>query len=152
MVPFLAAGVACVIAGGLLAAATAYVTTQKTAWATAYIVLVGGVAQIGLGLGVAWLAPTASRRAAWWSWACWNIGNAGILAGQLTGLIALTDIGAGWLVAGLVMVLVVVRTRHTQQGRPVAPPHPGVLGAFRALVLVLAVTMPIGIVLAHLGA
>jgi hypothetical protein len=62
LLPFLIAGVACIVGGGLLAAASAYVTTQKTAWATAYVVLVGGVAQAALGAAVTWLRPDANRR------------------------------------------------------------------------------------------
>lgn len=153
--PFLIAGVACIIAGGLLAAATAYVTTQKTAWATAYIVLVGGMAQVALGAAVAWLAPTAPRRSAWWVLVGWNLGNAGVLTGQLAGILILTDIGTAILVAALVTVLVAVGGWGGRGGRGTAaavPPHPGVLWSFRGLVILLAVTMPIGVVLAHLGA
>jgi hypothetical protein len=153
--PFLIAGAACIIAGGLLAAATAYVTTQQTAWATAYIVLVGGVAQIGLGAAVAWLAPTAPRRAAWWAFAGWNLGNTGVLTGQLAGILILTDIGTVILVAALVTVLAAVGGRRGRGARASgtgAPDHPGVLWAFRGLVMLLAITMPIGVILAHLGA
>lgn len=144
--PFLVAGIICVIAGGLLAAATAYVTTQKTAWATAYIVLVGGVAQIGLGAGVAWLSPAAGSRWARWAFVGWNLGNIGVLSGQLAGLLVLTDIGTAILVAALVLVLVAARGRQGTE----APAHPAVLFAFRALVLLLAVSMPVGVILAHL--
>jgi hypothetical protein len=152
--PFLIAGVACIVAGGLLAAATAYVTTQKTAWATAYIVLVGGMAQVALGAAVAWLAPTASRRLAWWAFAGWNLGNAGVLGGQLGGVLLLTDLGTVVLVASLVAVLVAARSRRGAPGRAAGSPspHPSVLWAFRGLVVLLAVTMPIGVILAHLGA
>lgn len=147
LLPFLVAGTVCIIAGGLLAAATAYVTTQQTAWATAYIVLVGGVAQIGLGAGVAWLSPHAGARLAHWAFAGWNLGNAGVLAGQLAAVVVLTDIGTAFLVATLVLVLIAVRGRHAAD----TPAHPGVLFAFRALVVLLAVSMPVGVVLAHLG-
>lgn len=149
--PFLVAGVLCVIGGGLLAAATAYVTTQKTAWATAYVVLVGGVAQIGLGAAVAWLAPVASRRAAWWAFGGWNLGNAGVLTGQLTGTVVLTDLGTALLVAALVLVLVAVRSRHRTDPGAADAAHPAVLHLFRALVVLLVITMPIGVVLAHLN-
>lgn len=149
--PFLVAGAICVIGGGLLAAATAFVTTQKTAWATAYLVLVGGVAQIGLGAAVAWLAPAASRRAAWWAFAGWNLGNAGVLTGQLAGIVVLTDIGTVLLVVALVLVLVAVRSRHRTGAIETPAARPAVLHLFRALVVLLAVTMPIGVVLAHLA-
>lgn len=171
LLPFLIAGIICVIAGGLLAAATAYVTTQKTAWATAYIVLVGGIAQIGLGAGVAWLAPLAPPRWAWWAFIGWNVGNAGVLTGQLAGVVALTDVGTIILVASLIVVLIAARSHRgpiqepvtVTQARqvspgdqpdfylPLSPAHPAVLWAFRALIVLLAVTMPIGVVLAHLS-
>lgn len=153
--PYLIVGVACIVAGGLLAAATAYVTTQKTAWATAYIVLVGGIAQIGLGAAVAWLAPVAPRRAAWWAFAGWNLGNAGVLAGQLAAILPLTYLGTAVLVVSLILVLVSVRTGRVTvvDGRAVRHvAHPGVLWAFRGLVVLLAVTMPIGVILAQIGA
>lgn len=150
LVPFLIAGVACIVGGGLLAAATAYVTTQKTAWATAYLVLVGGIAQAGLGAAVAGLSPLASRRLAWTVLIGWNIGNAGVLAGQLSGLVALTDVGGAVLVVSLVLVLIAVRSGR-RADIVLSPTHPGVLWAFRVLVLVLAVTIPIGLTLAHLG-
>lgn len=150
--PYLTVGVACIVAGGLLAAATAYVTTQKTAWATAYLVLVGGMAQVALGAAVAWLAPTASRRSAWWVLLGWNLGNAGVLTGQLAGILALTDIGTVILVASLVTVLIAVGGWGGRKTADAPPPHPGVLWAFRGLVILLAVTMPIGVILAHTGA
>ncbi|MEO7124563.1 MAG: hypothetical protein ABI382_07290 [Nakamurella sp.] len=154
--PYVVAGLGCIIAGGLLAAATAYVTTQKTAWATAYIVLVGGIAQIGLGAAVAWLAPAAPRRLAWWAFIGWNLGNALVLAGQLAGVLLITDLGTIVLIAALVIVLVAVGTwghRGSRGGgsEGIRSAHPGVLWAFRGLILLLAVTMPIGVVLAHLG-
>lgn len=152
LVPFLTAGIACIVAGGLLAAATAYVTTQKTAWATAYIVLVGGVAQAALGAAVAWLSPRADQRWAWISFVGWNLGNAGVLGGQLAGLLILTDAATVVLVASLIVVLMAVRNRHSEDGAPIKPPHPAVLYLFRALVVLLAVTMPIGVALAHLSA
>lgn len=151
--PFLVAGIGCIVAGGLLAAATAYVTTQKTAWATAYLVLVGGMAQIALGAAVSWLAPHAPRRLAWWAFAGWNLGNAGVLVGQLAGVLLVTDLGTAVLVAALVVVLVAVGSwgHAGSRGPATAPPHPRVVWAFRGLVILLAVTMPIGVVLAHIG-
>lgn len=153
--PYLIAGLVCIVAGGLLAAATAYVTTQKTVWATAYIVLVGGVAQVGLGAAVAWLAPSAPRRFAWCAFVGWNIGNAGVLAGQLAAILPLTYIGTAILVASLVVILLSVRTGRIAGADGAlehAAAHPGVLWSFRGLVLLLAVTMPIGVILAQIGA
>jgi hypothetical protein len=141
--PFFVAALVCVVAGGLLAAATAYVTTQKTAWATAYIVLVGGVAQAGLGAALGWLARRAAVRTAWIVFALWNLGNAGVVAGQLSSLIVLTFAGGMLLVAALIVTVLA-----TGGG---APTHPVLLWGFRVLVIVLAVSIPTGLVLAVVG-
>lgn len=141
--PFLVAGVVWVIAGGVLAAATAYVTTQKTAWATAFIVLVGGVAQAGLGVAMGWLAQRARLRTAWVAFAVFNLGSVGVLAGQLTAVIALTFAGGAVLVAALVVIVVATRNG--------SPGHPILVWSFRALVILLAVSIPVGLILAVVG-
>lgn len=145
--PYLVAAVVYIVAGGVLAAATAYVTVEKTAWATAYIVLVGGIAQAGLGAALGWLAPQARPGVNWAAFVLWNLGNIGVLAGQLTGVVAETFIGGGLLVVALVLVIV----ETAEGGRHRAPVHRGWLWAFRGLAVVLAVTIPTGLVLAALG-
>lgn len=138
--PFFVAAAICITAGGLLAAVTASVTTQKTAWVTAYLVLVGGVAQAGLGAAMGWLARRARVRTAWIAFALFTLGNAGVLAGQLTALIAVTFVGGSLLVAALAVIVAATR------GGDAA--HPVLLWGFRVLVLVLAVSVPIGLLLA----
>jgi len=142
--PFFVAAAVYVIAGGVLAAATAYVTTQKTAWATAYIVLVGGVAQAVLGAALGWLSRHASTRLSQNACALFNVGNIGVLAGQLSGLLALTFAGGALLVAAL--ILVILAARHREDA------HPALLWTFRVLVVVLAVSIPTGLILAAVGA
>ncbi len=159
VLPLLLAGLACVIAGGLLAAATAYVSTQKTAWATAYLVLVGGVAQLGLGAAIAWLAPAARRRRAWPAFVGWNLGNAGVLAGQLGGLVVLTDAGSALLVIALVLVLTSTlrsaparpSAEHGPDARSIAQRYPLLLWAFRTLLVILAAGIAVGTALAHVA-
>ncbi len=141
--PYLVSALVCTVAGGLLAAATAYASTQKTAWATAYLVLVGGVAQVGLGAALAWLAQHASMRTAWVGFVLFTLGNAGVLAGQLSGLIALTFTGGALLVVALAVIVAATRGG--------APAHPVLLWGFRALVVLLAVSIPTGLVLAVVG-
>jgi len=160
LLPFLIAGVACLVGGGLLAAATAYVTTQKTAWATAYVVLVGGVAQVALGAAVTWLRPDADRRSGIAAFVCWNLGNAGVLTGQLAAVVPLTDLGSGLLVVALALVLAATIRRVPSRGLasygPVpahrAAPHPGLLWAFRVLLVILLAGIVVGTVLAHVTA
>ncbi|UUT35945.1 hypothetical protein [Microbacterium elymi] len=93
--PFFVAALVFVVAGGMLAAATAYTTTQKTAWATAYLVLVGGVAQAGLGAAMGWLAQRAGAVLTWTGFVLFTVGNLGVLGGQLSGLVPLTFVGGG---------------------------------------------------------
>ena len=160
LLPFLIAGVVCLVGGGLLAAATAYVTTQKTAWATAYVVLVGGVAQVALGAAVTWLRPDAERRWGIVALVCWNLGNAGVLAGQLAALVALTDVGSALLVVALALVLAATARRAPTRGTASygpdpahrAAPHPGLLWAFRVLLGILLAGIVVGTVLAHVTA
>lgn len=142
--PFFVAALVCVIAGGLLAAATAYVTTQKTAWATAYLVLVGGVAQAVLGAAMGWLAQHARMPLAWAAFVLFTLGNIGVLAGQLSGLLPLTFAGGALLVIALALVIAA-----TRRG---APAHPVLLWAFRIVAVILAVSIPTGLVLAAVGA
>ena len=56
--PFVAIGTASIVAGGLIAGATARHPTEHEAWAVAFLVLVCGIAQIALGLGQSLLATT----------------------------------------------------------------------------------------------
>lgn len=153
LLPFLIAGAVCIIGGGMLAAATAYVTTEKTAWATAYIVLVGGVAQVVLGAAVAWLTPAAPVRLAWVAWAAWNVGNIGVVAGQIAGLLVLTDLGTAALVVGLAVILLSGHGVGSGLSADAATHRlrPRLLLAFRIVVVLLAVSMVVGVVLAHAG-
>lgn len=154
LVPFGLAGIACVAAGGLLAAGTAYASTRQTAWATAYLVLVGGLAQVALGAAMAHLAPVAGRHQAWATFAGWNLGNAGVLVGQLTGSTTVTDIGGALLVLTLAAML--WSTHGARPGdRASSPGRPSVrrwiLLAFRILLALLLISIPVGLILAHLG-
>lgn len=159
LLPFLWAGLVCLVGGGLLAAATAYVTTEKTAWATAYLVLVGGVAQVFVGAAVTWLRPDAPRRWGWVAFVCWNVGNAGVLAGQLAALIVLTDIGSGVLVVALAVVLAATVRRVPASGVAqygptpdhLAQRHPVLLWTFRVVLVILGAGIVVGSILAHLG-
>ena len=146
--PHYIAGAAQVIIGGLLAAVTAHATTQKTAWATAYVVLVGGVAQIILGWAFTELAPRTKPKWSWSVFVAWNLGNLGVLLGQLTGSLLVTDVGSAVLAVGLILTL--VATWRDAKNRDV--PHPILLLGFRIVMVVLAISIPIGVVLAHLRA
>lgn len=163
--PFLIAGAICVVGGGLLAAVTASITTRQIAWATAYIVLIGGAAQIALGAAVTWLHPRADTRLGWGAFIAWNVGNAGVLVGQLADTIALTYLGSAALIGALALVLgATIRATPRSPAADAAgvatdgparagaaAHHPLLLWAFRALLVVLVVSIGVGIGLAQLG-
>lgn len=138
--PLILAGGACIIAGGLVAAATAPAPSTHGSWAAAYLVLVAGAAQVVLGLGQAVLAPVApSRRVVTNEVVVWNTANAAVIAGTLLGLAALLYAGSALLVLGLGVFL---HSTHSP-GRPA----PGLLWAYRLLTLLLLVSIPVGLVL-----
>jgi hypothetical protein len=135
-------GAACVVAGGIVAAITATAPSENGAWAAAYLVLVGGVAQIALGLGQAWLAARPpSREAVVAELAIFNLGNAAVIGGTLAGRTWLVDLGGALLVVALALYL--WTTRRARGG--------WVLPAYRLLVAFVLVSIPVGLVLARLG-
>ncbi|HEY5396764.1 MAG TPA: hypothetical protein VIL16_15340 [Trebonia sp.] len=139
--PFVAMGTACVVAGGLVAAAVAMAPSELGSWAAAYLVLVGGVAQVALGAGLALLAPRPpGRRAVIAGLAGWNAGNGAVLAGTLLGATWLAGIGGVLLVADLVLAIVGTRgaVRH-----PAWPLH-----LYRALIALVLVSVPVGLAIA----
>ncbi len=141
--PFWIVGTACVIGGGLVAAVTAHAASQPSSWSAAYLVLVGGVAQIGLGFGSVALAPRIPSRASRIGiLALWNIGNALVITGVLMSRNLLVDAGGITLVIALVLALRTIR-------RSTGPTF--LRRAYWLLAIVLGVSIPIGLVLAHIG-
>lgn len=147
-VPFTTIGTACVVAGGLVSAAIAPSPTTHGSWAVAYLVLVGGVAQITLGLGQAMLAPgLPERRRVAAELVAWNLGNALVMTGTLTGILTLVDVGGVILVAGLALLATAVKggARNEERSRQ------WLLYGYRVLVIGLLVSIPTGLVLARIG-
>jgi len=143
LLPFLVIGTACVIAGGLVAAATAPTPSEHGSWAAAYLVLVAGVAQVGLGAGQAMSGGRTSRRAVLAELTGWNLGNAAVLAGTLAGVGFIVDLGGAAL---LVVLALLLRSALTAGG---APPGRGrwLLRSYCALLALLIVSIPVGLVL-----
>jgi len=141
--PFATLGVACVVAGGLVAAATALAPSKHGTWAAAYLVLVAGVAQVALGVGQALMAPKPpSSRLVAAQFVGWNAGTAAVLAGTLLDTTALVDLGGALLIVTLALLV------HGMRGA--AARRNGLLYAFRLLIAVLLVSIPIGLTLARL--
>lgn len=135
-------GLSCVIAGGLLSAVTAHAATQAASWASAYLVLVGGVATSGLAAGRGLLsreAPTPARLGI--ELGLWVAGNALVLIGTL--------LSPAWFVeAGSVLLVLALASIASGVHKGTGPAL--VRRLFLALVIVLLVSIPVGIALSHL--
>lgn len=142
---FLAIGGACIVAGGLVAAVTGPFALVKGSWLAAYLVLVAGVAQIGLGVLQERLADrTPSRLLLTLEAGTWNLGNAAVIVGTLVSAPVIVDVGGALLVIALALFLAAVRRSGSAPRRT--------LWLFRGLVLVLLVSIPVGLVLAAVRA
>lgn len=141
--PFTAMGTGCVAGGGLVSAVTAPAPTEQSAWAVAYLVLVAGLSKILLGIGRTVLSsarPARGRIAT--ELVAWNAANAAILAGTLERQPLLLYVGAAALLTSLGML---VEGGHGSSETP-----RWLLPAFRFLVALLAVSVPVGLLLAAL--
>lgn len=138
--PFALTGIACVVAGGLVTAVASPLGLEMGSWAAAYLVLVAGVAQLGLGVGQAWIPaelPTARWRL--WELAAWNVGGVTVLVAAFVRTPLLVAAGGLALLVALVLFLIAVRrprlvTTHW-------------LATYRVLALVVAVSVLVGFVL-----
>lgn len=138
-----ALGAGFIVLGGLVAAVTGPLHLDRGSWLAAYLVLVCGVAQCAMARQrpVLGAAPLPEARQ-WMLFGCWNLGNALVVTGALLSIPVITDAGGILLAAGL--VLAVAGTRQAR--RPTAAL------LVRAFYLVLLVSIPVGLVLAHLRA
>jgi hypothetical protein len=142
-IPLVAVGIVCIIAGGLVAAATAPSPSEHGSWAAAYLVLVGGVAQVAFGIGQAVLAPeTPSPRLIVSEFAGWNVGNAAVILGTLINVQALVIIGGALLVVTLGMLVWAVRGARVSPGWLTRT-----LWTYRVLVVIMLVSIPVGLII-----
>lgn len=138
--PLLVAGWASVVAGGLAAAVTGPTRWTEGSWVAAFLVLVAGVAQLGIAAGQAYLtgaAPSAAFVAA--QCAMWNLGCAAVITGTLLGSPLIVSAGSAPLLVVLVTSMIAARRRPT--------PHSVAGFAYRLLLLVVIASIPIGIAL-----
>lgn len=140
-------GSCCVVLGGLVAAVTEPLSLPHGSWAAAYLVLVGGVAQYAMGHDRRQPARRPAHRSGWLQLGMWNAGNALVIGGTLTGTPPLVDAGSILLVIGLVIAFRITTgtTATARDGRR----NLSTL-AYRIVLLVLTISIPIGIVLSHL--
>jgi len=113
---FIAFGSSAVIAGGLLSAFSAHSAEYFTAWSVAYLVLVVGVVQVALGIGVRNLAkhtPTFKQVLA--AFLLFNFGNAAVITSTILYYTSVIDgsylvpIGSLLIAAAMVLFLWFVR-------------------------------------------
>jgi hypothetical protein len=139
--PFVLIGSLCTVAGGLVAAVTRPTGFDLGSWTAAFLVLVGGVAQIAFGIGQGWLAyqPPSHRRVRAEA-VFWNVGVGAAILGTLTGTpIVTTAAGFALVVAlGLFMASTATPNSARRSGRAI----------YRVLAGIVTVSIPIGLGLA----
>lgn len=138
---FLALGAFGVVAGGIVAAVTGPTDFERGSWVAAYLVLVVGVAQIALGAGLVWLpgsVPPSSRRLL--LALGWNLAAIAVITGTLVSAPVLTSIGGVITAAALVGFALAVGTSR--------PELSGWTWLYRALVLFVLLSTPVGLLLA----
>lgn len=100
-------GAICIVAGGLVAAMTRPTGFELGSWTAAFLVLIGGAAQITLAVGQSWLAlehPPARRVHV--EVVFWNIGVVGTIAGTLLGSPIVTTVAGCALIPALALFIV----------------------------------------------
>ncbi|HET8779152.1 MAG TPA: hypothetical protein VFM66_03700 [Agromyces sp.] len=138
-----ALGAALIVAGGLVAAVTSPLALAKGSWLAAYLVLVCGVAQCVLARqGRTSRATDAAARRLRLSLVGWNAGNALVIVGVLTAMPIVVDVGGILLLAVLIAALVATR-QHAASAR---------LVLYRIALVLLIVSIPVGLILAHVRA
>lgn len=138
--PFAVAGGTLIVAGGLVSAVNGATPFAHGSWLAAYLVLVGGVSQVALGLGPpALAAPEPSARLTRAQLVLWNAGSLVVPAGVLSGL-------SGLVVAGSVALLAAL-SGFAIGARRAAGRRRGAL-AYGALVAALGVSVFVGLALA----
>lgn len=144
-VPFRALALLWVITGGLVAAVTSPLGLEHGSWSAAFQVLVGGVLQAALGIAQnALAARRPSHRVLLTEILTWNLGCLAVIAGTLLAAPLLVDAGGVLLVSTMVLMIRAV-------GRGAKGPA-WALWTYRGVLVLTAVSIPIGLVLAHLRA
>ena len=142
-------GVCSVVLGGLVAAVTGPVDLAHGSWLAAYLVLVGGVTQCAMGQARLRRPAATSPRRAWAQIGCWNVGNAVVIGATLAGEPLAVDLGS--------LLLVIALAIAWRAARPGTGGHSSAGGlsnlidaAYRALILVLGVSIPVGMALSQM--
>lgn len=138
-----------VLIGGAVAAVASPLGLEKGSWLSAYLVLVAGVPVYLTGQFIPhWIAG----RGGWSLLAGWNLGNAAVVVGSLVSAPLLVDVGGVVLLIPLVYLLSIALQRKSAiYGDATRAASIGRWLLIAALVI-LIVSVPIGLVLAHMRA
>lgn len=139
----IALGYVAIFLGGLIAAVTAPLDLEKGSWLAAYLILVAGLAQLLLSHQAQILhASIPSVRDSWTELSLFVAGNAAVIIGSLLALPLLVDFGGIALIGALVLALrAAAGAQNTWRA-----------WAFRVFYAAVIISVPIGLVLAHLRA
>lgn len=134
-------GLFAIASGGSLMAFTAKRPSRKTAWASAYLVLIVGLMQAGLGAGLYHLAPNAANSLVLVAFGLFNLGNAGVLVGTIykSRLAILVNAGAVFIAAAVLIMMQLIKNASPSWQ----------LIVFYALIIIILVSMSIGLVLSR---
>ena len=143
--PFRLLALVWVLTGGLTAAVTGPLGLEHGSWSAAFQVLVGGVLQGVLGIAQHGLAARAPGRGVLLAeLLTWNLGGLAVIGGTVLGAPLLVDAGGALLVVTMMLMLRAVGRR--------ADGPTWLLWVFRAALVLTALSIPVGLVLAHLRA
>lgn len=133
-------GALAVIFGGLIAAVTGPLELTKGSWAAAYLVLVAGVAQVMMGSARRRWRREGADASGWWQLTLWNLGHVGVIGGTVAGSTPVVVGGSVPLVLALVLALL-ASLRSPDGGDRM------LLSGYRLLLVLLAVSIPVGMLL-----
>lgn len=139
--PFVALASVSIVAGGLVAAVTGPTDFDKGSWLAAYLVLVGGVSLLVLGIGQATFArQLPTRLVITTELATWTMSMMAVIAGTLSESVYTTILGGTLLLQALLNFIAAVRDPSGIGGR--------LVWLYRAMIAILVVSIPIGLLLA----
>lgn len=142
-------GAGFVLLGGLVAAVTEPLELAKGSWLAAYLVLVCGVPHYLIGRVV---AQFQVERAGWVLLATWDLGNVAVVVGTLTAAPYIVDTGGLILLVPLLFLLWIVTRRKRGQGVATGRREAVWRWMLAVFIIALIVSIPVGLVLAHLRA
>lgn len=139
-------GAGFVLLGGLVAAVTGPLSLERGSWLAAYLVLVCGAAQYAIGHAPRWLGRSPEAADVWTRLAGWNAGNLAVVVGTLATAPYVVDAG------GIVLLVVLALLLREALRRPAEDASVWGRRWYAAALVVLVVSVPVGLALAHLRA